>query len=363
MKSYFGLRTAVVLPFVTILFLSACSKEPMQPDDTQALESKPAKLVVIGQKSSDAFLNYPATVKAENVSALSFEVTGVVDELLVVESQEVQKGDVLAKLDVRDLQASLQSAQAQFDSANSEFERAERLIKEDAISKSVFEQRRSQRDVNQAQLDTAKKALGDAVLVAPFTGFIAEVSIKAKQAIQTGTTAITILGEGVMEATINIPASIMALGDRTGKGLGEAYFVFSFAPDNRLKAKFKEANLSADSASQTYKVTFTFTQPNGMNILPGMNATFWFPDPRNSKAENELAIPIASVGIDGNQKFVWLVDKSDNTVSRIDITVQDGVGEMLVVTSGLQMGDTVVAAGLSSISAGMKVHPWSKLSK
>jgi RND family efflux transporter MFP subunit len=362
MKSYFRLRTSVVLTFVTILFLSACSKEPMQPDDTLALESKPAKLVVIGQKYSDAFLNYPATVKAENVSPLSFEVSGVVDELLVVESQEVQKGDVLAKLDVRDLQASLQSAQAQFDSANSEFERADRLIKQDAMSKSVFEQRRSKRDVNQAQLDTAKKALEDAVLVAPFAGYIAEVSIKAKQAIQTGTTAITILGEGAMEATINLPASIMAVANRTGKGVGYAYFVFSFAPDKQLPAEFKEANLSADSTSQTYKVTFTFSSPNDMNILPGMNATLWLPDPRNSGTE-ELAIPIASVGMDGNQKFVWLVDKSDNTVSRRDITVQDGVGEMLVVTSGLQMGDTVVAAGLSSISAGMKVHPWSKSSK
>jgi RND family efflux transporter MFP subunit len=360
MKIYFRLRIPVVLSFVTILFLSACSKVPMESEDTQALESKPAKLAVIGQKSSDTFLHYPATVKAENVSALSFEVSGVVDELLVTESKKVQKGDVLAKLDVRDLQASLQSAQAQFDSANSEFERAERLIKQDAISKSVFEQRRSQRDVNQAHLDTAKKALADAVLVAPFAGYIAEVSIKVKQAIQTGTTAITILGEGAMEATINLPASIMAVASKTGKGVGNAYFVFSFASDKKLPAEFKEANLSADSTSQTYKVTFTFSSPDDLIILPGMNATLWFPDPRNSGIEEELGIPIASVGIDGNQKFVWLVDKYDKTVSRRDITVQDGVGEMLVVTSGLQMGDTVVAAGIASISAGMKVHPWSK---
>jgi RND family efflux transporter MFP subunit len=363
MKSYFRPGTSVVLTFVTILFLSACSKEPMQPDDTLALESKPAKLVVIGQNSNNTFLNYPATVKAENVSALSFEVSGVVDILSVVESQKVQKGDVLAKLDVRDLQASLQSVQAQFDSANSEFERAGRLIKQDAISKSVFEQRRSQRDVNQAQLDTAHKALEDAILVAPFAGFIAEVSIKEKQAIQAGTTAITILGDGDMEATINLPASIIAVANRTGKSVGKAYLVFSFAPDIQVATALKELNLSADSASQTYKVTFTFTAPNEMNILPGMNATLWFPDPRNSEAEEQLAIPIASVAIDGNQKFVWLVDQSNSTVSRRDITVQDGVGEMLVVTSGLQMGDTVVAAGLSSISAGMKVHPWSKSSK
>jgi RND family efflux transporter MFP subunit len=332
----------------------------MLSEDTQ-LESRPAKLVVIGQNSNDTFLKYPATVKAENVSALSFEVGGVVSELLVVESQKVQKGDVLAKLDVRDLQASLQSAQAQFDGANSEFERAERLIKQDAISKSVFEQRRSQRDVNQAQLDTAQKALGDAVLVAPFAGYVAAVTIKANQAIQAGTTAITILGFGQMEVTINLPASIMALADRNDEGVKIAYLLFSFAPEQRIQAKFKEANLSADSASQTYQVTFTFSSPENMNVLPGMNATLWFQDPRHSlTAAEEVSIPIASVGIDGEQKYVWLVDPSDNIVSRRNISIQDGIGEMLVVTSGLQLGDTVVAAGISSVSAGMKVHPWSK---
>jgi RND family efflux transporter MFP subunit len=342
------------------MLLSACSKEPMRSENTQ-LESRPAKLVVIGQNSNDAFLKYPATVKAENVSALSFEVGGVVSELMVVESQEVQKGDVLAKLDVRDLQAGLQSAQAQFDAANSEFERAERLIKQDAISKSVFEQRRSQRDVNQAQLDTAQKALGDAVLVAPFAGYVAEVNIKAKQAIQAGTTAITILGFGQMEATINLPASIMALADRTDEGVKIAYLLFSFAPEQRIQAEFKEANLSADSASQTYQVTFAFSPPENMNVLPGMNATLWFQDPRHSiTTAKEVSIPIVSVGIDGEQKYVWLVDPLDNTVSRRNISIQEGIGEMLVVTSGLQLGDTVVAAGISSVSAGMKVHPWSK---
>lgn len=358
MTHHFRLITAYLFSMTAVFLLSACS-EPVQPEPE--IVSKPAKLIVVGQKTEDTFLNYPATVKAENVSALSFEVSGVVDELLITESQQVQKGDVLAKLDVRDLQASLQSAQAQFDSANSEFERADRLIKQDAISKSVFEQRRSQRDVNQAQLDTATKALADAVLVAPFSGFIAEISIKEKEAIQAGSIAITILGEGDMEATINLPASIMAVANRKAKGVEKAYFVFSFAPDQQLHAEFKEANLSADSASQTYEVTFTFASPTDMNILPGMNATLWFPDPRNSGADPEaLAVPIASVGIDGNQKFVWVVDQSNQTVSRRDITVQDGVGEMLVVTSGLEMGETVVAAGISSISAGMKVHPWVK---
>ncbi len=361
MNSPTRLWKANYLLLASLVLISACSQQAEQPTATENSQSRPAKLLVVGQAAEESFLNYPATVKAENVSALSFEVSGVVDKISVVESQSIQQGDVLATLDTRDLQASLQSAQAQFDNANSEFQRAQRLIDQDAISKSEFEQRRAQRDVNKAQLDTAQKGLQDAVLIAPFSGNIAEISIKAQQAIQAGSTAMTILGSGEMEATINLPSSVIALAQRPNNDVGGAFLVFSFAPDQRIPAVFKEANLSADTASQTYKVTFTFGAPDTMNILPGMNASLWFPDPRSrTNNDAQILLPLAAIGIDGDQKYVWLVNKSNSSVTKQIITVQDGVGEMLVVTDGLELGDTVVAGGISAISAGMKVHPWSK---
>ena len=89
-------------------------------------------------------------------------------ELMVIEAQKVNKGEVLAKLDQRDLLAKLISARAQFKNANIEYQRALRLIKQDAISSSKLEERKSKRDVNKSQLETAKKALQDSVLIAPF---------------------------------------------------------------------------------------------------------------------------------------------------------------------------------------------------
>ena len=105
---------------------------------------------------------------------MSFEVGGILKELLVVEAQKVNQGDVLAKLDQRDLQAKLKSARAQFDNADAEYQRALQLIKGDVIfSRSTLEQRKSQRDVSKAQLETAEKALQDTVLLAPYSGNIA----------------------------------------------------------------------------------------------------------------------------------------------------------------------------------------------
>jgi multidrug efflux pump subunit AcrA (membrane-fusion protein) len=92
-----------------------------------------------------------------------------------------------------------------------------------------------------------------------------------------------------------------------------------------------------------------------------MNAVVWFKDPSKSHANiNNLSVPLTAIAIDGEQKYVWLVDKDSMRVSRRDIMIEAGVGVNLNVISGLQSGEMIVAAGVSSLSEGMKVRSWSK---
>ncbi|MEE9355633.1 MAG: efflux RND transporter periplasmic adaptor subunit, partial [Methylococcaceae bacterium] len=187
--------------FMTFLLVSCDSGTPLPEKKTETL-ARPAKLIEVGQANSNDFLNYPAVIQSRQLSILSFEVGGMLKELMVIEAQQVNKGDVLAKLDQRDLLAKLTSARAQFKNANIEYQRALRLIKQDAISSSKLEERKSKRDVNKSHLETAKKALQDSVLIAPFSGAISKVSIKKRQIIQPGESAITILGKQGLEAKI-----------------------------------------------------------------------------------------------------------------------------------------------------------------
>lgn len=350
-----------VFSIFILSFLAACdSDSPSVRSDSEAL-IRPAKLLVIGQEKGDHYLNYPAVIESQQLSSLSFEAAGVVQEVLVVEAQKVEQGEVLARLDQRDLQASLKSARAQFDNSDAEYQRAVRLIKEDAISRSELEQRKSQRDVNKSQLETAEKALQGSVLVAPYSGNIAKISIREQQAIQAGESAIAILGAGGLEASINLPSSIIA-GAKGQKGpRTSSYLTLSVAPERRIPALFKEASLDADAASQTYEVVFTFEAPKDLNILPGMNATIWFKDPNQASSKTpKVRVPLTAIVTDGEQKYVWVVDRESMIVTRRNITVEDGIGANLNVSSGLESGETVVSAGVASLSEGMQVRPWAK---
>jgi len=352
---------SLYFPVFGLFFLVACNSESPPPEKITEAMIRPVKFAEIALANSDDYLNYPAVIKSKQLSSLSFEATGVVRDILVVEAQKVKRGEVLAKLDQRDLKAKLKSVRAQFENAEAEYRRAVKLIKEDAISRSELEQRKSERDVNKAQFETAKKALSGSLLVAPYSGNIARISIQKQQAIQAGESAIVILGTGGLESSINLPASMIARATDQQSERAPSYLTLNVAPDRKIPIQFKEATLDADTASQTYEVTFMFDSPNDLNVLPGMNATIWFKDPSKPISKTlRVSVPITAIVTDGDQKYVWVVDRESMVVTRRDITVEDGVGADLNVLEGLEMGETIVAAGVSSLSEGMKVRPWSK---
>jgi len=346
---------SICASIVAATLLVSCGKEAEEPVKKSVV--RPVKLITVGSANNRQSISYPAVISAEKSSNLSFQVSGLLQELAVNETQQIKQGDVIAKLDQRDYKNKLDSAKAQFDNAEAEYKRAVRLTKQDAIAKSVLEQRKSQRDVAKAQLDSARKALSDTVLRAPFAGVIANIPVKRLQNIQPGELIATLITGESLEATVNLPASVIATAEtRTDQ---EAFVILDAAPQNRIPAKYKEAVLEADAISQTYAVTFTFTPPEKLVILPGMNATVVLTSSRKDAVQSSnVSVPLAAVMSDGSQQYLWVVNSDNMTVTKRHITIQEGIGETVIVTQGLTPGETIVGAGAAYLAEDMKVRPW-----
>ena len=347
------LHTLIIL----VLFI-ACGTDNQQTENT----ARPAKLFVVGQGKAGDFLNYPAVIQSQQHSVLSFGVSGKVTHLYASESKKVKKGAVLARLDTQDFVSKLNSARAEYKNANEQYKRASRLIEEGAVSRSELEQRKTRRATSLAQVVSAQKALQESVLIAPFSGVVAKVEIQKRQLAQAGKPAITILGKSGLEAKIDLPASIVANAkDQKKASAADTYLVLDAVPNRRIPAVFNRASLEADSTSQTYEVTFSFKPPKDFNILPGMNGIMWFRDPTRTADQREAQrIPLTAIATEGDQKYVWVVDTDSMTVSRRDIVVAADVGKLIRIKSGLKSGETIIAAGVASVTNGMKVIEWSR---
>lgn len=346
-----------LLIIITVLF-AGCDSET-QTTQNSSEKIRPVKLLNVGNSKNSSLLSFPAVIQAGRTSNLAFQVSGIVTSIKVNESMEVKKGDVLATLDPRNYQVKVNVAQAQFDKSASEFNRTKELFNKNIISLTEYEALRAERDINKAKLETAQKSLDDTVLLAPYTGNISKINLKSNQTVQQGSPVISMLALTKLEAKINLPSSVIAKAKEADQQ-SPVYIVLNAAPQQKIPAFLKEVSLEADSESQTYQVTFYFSPQDGLNILPGMNARVFFKDPSNADLKELVSIPMTALNKQNDSLFVWVLNENSMTVSKREVTIEDGVGENLTVKTGLVKGETIVTAGVSFLSEGMKVRPWVK---
>ena len=337
------------------LFLVACSGRTETPAEPPV---RPIKLITVETSSNRLPLSYPAVIEAAQSSVLTFQVSGLLQELPVTEGQPIEEGALIAKLDQRDYLNSYNSAKAQFDNAESEFQRARRLSEQNAISRSVLEQRQSARDIAKAQFDTAKKALDDTELRAPFSGQIARVNVENFQNIGAQQAVATLQSAGSVEAVINVPARILAYVPQITPI--NTTVTLDAAPNVPIPARFKEASGQADPTTQTYRVRFSFSPPENLLILPGMTAkvdtTMIY---TGDQFDTGVSAPASAIMAEAEENFVWVVDQETMTVSKRKVTIGDErFFEEIFIVDGLADGDVIAGAGAAYLHEGMRVRAW-----
>ncbi len=334
--------------------LSACGSLQDQIAEPPA---KPVKLQMVQEATTQQSNSLPAVVRSVRTTDLAFQVGGQIIEWNAVDGTGFRRGQVIARLDARSFQAAVDQAEAQYNNANSEYERALRLIEQDAISRSILESRDAQRQIAKASLDTARKNLSDTVLRAPFSGFVGRSSVEQFQNVSPQQTVLVLQSQAV-DAIVNVPGSFVLNSNRVR--YFNTFVELDAAPGRRFEAVFREATGQADSSTQTFEGHFSFSPPADLVVLTGMTATLFFDTEliEGGGALEGASVPLSAIMAEGDQRFVWVVQGPDRVLERRGVTVAEGIGESLVVTDGLEAGETIVAAGGAYLEAGDKVRPW-----
>jgi RND family efflux transporter MFP subunit len=356
----FGL--GVVAAGLLCLLLVGCGKEDA-PVESKA--PRPVKTIVLGDSGASGMRQYPGRVRAASRADLSFEVAGKLIELPVNEGQVVEEGELIARLDDRDLSANLKSAQAEADNAAANFARGAKLVKDGFISKTDFDTLTSKRDVTAAELVKAKKAVEDTRLLAPFSGRVASRLVENFQDVQAKQAVVRLQDIEQLEIVVEIPEN-RAIRIRQGsKEAVRVHAVFEAAPDREFPLTIKEYSTEANPETQTFEVVLAMPQPEGLLLLPGMTAMVWAESNEavGDASTDTFAIPAAALFADETGKsHVWVVDTQSNTVQKRAVEAA-GLGgtESVRVTSGLKAGEMVAISAVSRLSEGMAIKPVAKV--
>jgi len=351
-----GFSLSGLLLACTLACIAGCEKEP--PKQPEVV--RPVKMLTIEGAGTVSQREYPATVKAFQQADMGFEVPGRVIEFLVNEGQIVETGELLARLDDRDYQAELEKARANQRKALADLNRSLSIYRQDkgAISMGAIDSDRRAKEVTDAALQQAEKAVEDTLLRAPFDGYVARKLVEDFANVQAKEPVLILQDVSQLEVEVSVPERDIAreMPGRSPEQITERVqpvVSISSVPDRTFPARVKEFTTAADSSTRTFQVRLIFDRPGDVSILPGMTARVI----ANVIKTGDISIPLIAAQSDAElQPFVWKVDTVGMTVSRQPVELGTVHGSLVDIKSGLQEGDIIATSGLRYLESGMQVR-------
>ncbi|MDR6660485.1 RND family efflux transporter MFP subunit [Tardiphaga robiniae] len=360
---------------MALLLLAGCGKkeEAAAPPPPPVTVANPTKKVTTDW---DEFTGRFDAIEQVQIRA---RVTGFVTKVAFTDGAVVKAGDLLYEIDPRQYQAAAEQAQGQLDDAKAkvvlaekELERATTLIKTQAISENIVDQRSQAIAAAQAATLQAEGALKQAQLnveytkvVAPIAGRVSRHLVTVGNLVQGSESGATLLTSIVSlspiyvyfdtdEATYVRNSKLWFEGKRPSSrdtpNPVQITLVGETKPSHEGKMDFLDNRLDVGTGTLRGRAIVDNTD---LSILPGQFARVRVIASGEYEA---LLIPDAAVANDQSRKIVMVV-KADDTVEARPVTLGPLDGGLRVIREGLKPDDRVIVDGIQRARVGAKVAP------
>jgi RND family efflux transporter MFP subunit len=345
-----------------IFLLTACEQSAKQVAEPIV---RPVKLFTVNAGGGGVIRQFPAVAEPSENVRLTFRVSGKLTRVLVRPGQTVKTGELLATLDNTDFALRLEQANARYDLAKTQYDRAGQLLSQKLISQSVYDEAKAQFQVAAADLKTSETAVSYTELHAPFSGIISRQLVDNHENVAAQQPILELQLRDSVDIVIQVPEDVIS---NVKKDLDyQPEVVFDSHPQYRYRAKVKEWDARPDPATNSYKVVFTMPNPEDFNLLSGMTANVIAEmDKVNRNEQHVIYIPASAIFSPAEQsivqqaKYVWIYDANTQKVTQRQIIVAELTSAGLAVTAGLSVGEQIVSAGVQQLSEGQQVRPWQR---
>ena len=290
---------------------------------------------------------------ADNSTNLAFKVGGLVERIDISEGRLIPAGYIIAQLDPKEFELRRNAARSAFETARAQYERAQRLLERQAISRAEYEVAQTQFVQAQADYENATDVLTETKLRAPFEGIIERQFVDTYQRVNAGQSIVRLVDPRTRSVRFTMPESGLNL-------LSDTSIRFSVEFDNyrgvQFPAYLKEYVQTSSDASG-FPVSLGLREPlpaGSFDITPGMSCTVTM-QVDQSPASDEVSVPLSAVyAPTGGGTYVWVV--RDGAVHLQPITLGEIFGRnRVVVERGLEGGEQVVTAGVYRLQEGERV--------
>jgi len=333
-----------------------------------ATMAMPVPVVTVVKKTLPIYLDYPGRIESIRSIALQARVSGYIDAQPAADGADVKSGDLLYKIDPRDLEAALEqaNAQAQRDQASLEyakanFGRGEELVKSGFVTKDAYDQRASSMHQVEAQLvldraaiEAAKLNLGYTEIRAPFSGRLGRNQAAKGALVGSASGALNTLVEldPIYVAFNPSESDLVEIAKARTAGKVEAEISVAGKADAIRNGELTFLDNAVDKTTGTIAARVTIANPD-FALLPGQYVRVRL---HIRDEPDAFMAPQAALGSNQMGQFVYVVGAGDKAEQRL-LTLGPMDGDLVSVTKGLSEGERIIVGNLQKIGPGSPVKP------
>ena len=299
--------------------------------------------------------------------AIKARIDGQIVAVHFKEGQEVRKDEILFEIDKRPFEAQLAQAQATLgkdrallDHANDQEKRYQELLAQKFISPDAYAQIRTNRETAAAQvradeaaIESVRLQLAYCTIRAPITGYAGKIQIQEGNLVKANDTNPLVVINQIVPANVSFSVPEQSLpAVRKYQASGELQ-VSAQVPNAGLPpvaGKLSFIDNTTDATTGTIKLKAAFANAD-RQLWPGQFVDVVL---TLTHQDNATVAPATAIQNGPNGQYVFVV-KPDRTVELRPIRIARSEGDIAVMASGLNPGETVVTIGQLRLAPGSKV--------
>lgn len=300
-------------------------------------------IIAQGEEFSD-FLSLTGTIEANEIVDVRAEISGIIESLSFTEGAAVQAGQLLIKLNDAELRAQLSQAETRSTLAGENERRAKLLLQKEAISQEEYDIASADYRTAKAQIELIQAQLRKTSVLAPFSGKVGLRNISKGSYITPADIVVQLVNTSRVKLQFAIPekyASMVKLGSTIEFKVQGVAAVFS--------ANIYAIEPSIDQFSRTLSVK-AITDNHNNHLIPGAFANIILP---LQDIDNALLIPTEALIPIQNGKKVFI--QKNGKAKEVLVETGARSDSTILITKGIQVGDTVLTSGVMSLRDGSPV--------
>jgi RND family efflux transporter MFP subunit len=323
--------------------------------DTSAKKEEKTKLVALSALKPGNFIHYidlKGSIDAQNIAYVSPRgLGGQVKGIYVKQGDNINKGQLLLKLDDATNMQQIEQLKIQLSLAQTTYDRRKNLWDQKIGAEIDLLKAKNDVDNLNKQIDLAKEQLSMTNVYAEISGVADQVNIKigelfsAQTAADPNRPAIRIVNTNDLKVVTQVPENYLG---RVGVGSNLLITLPELGNDT-IRTRINVAGKIIDPNTRAFYVEGRI--PGGKQLRPNQLAMVRIQD---YAAPNAITIPVATIQSDEKGKFVMVaVKEKDKLVARKKaITIGESYGDKLEVKGGLQAGDQLITEGFQGLYDG-----------